>query len=275
MIDLHTHSTASDGSDSPAEIIRKASRLRLKLCSVTDHDTIGGQEVCISESGKLKVPFVTGVEFSAKHRTELHILGYGIDIHNRKLNETFEVLQKSRIERMQNIVDKLNALGKKITYEEVCSHSVGESIGRPHVAQTLMEKGYVSSLEEAFEIYLNETGSCYVPRYKLSQEEAVSLINGAGGYAVVAHPKFVNADDYEKFFDRVKAIGMWGVEAYYPAHSDGDVSFFEHQAKKRGLYVTCGSDFHGIIKKRNAFACEKRTSRYLDESVEILSKKSV
>ena len=275
MVDLHIHSTASDGTDTPQQIIRKCARLNLKLCSVTDHDTISGQEESVYYAKKLGVPYITGVEFSVRHDGEFHVLGYGVDIHNKELNDVFRDLQQARVRRMQKIVSLLNECGKKITYEEVKAVSKGKSIGRPHVANVLVEKGYAGSFDEAFKVYLNETGSCFVPREKISQDTAISLILKAGGLPVLAHPKFIKAESLNTLVSEVGDMGLWGIEAYYPAHSNSDVQRFLALAKENGLYVTAGSDYHGSIKPRAALASEKRSCEYLDESLKILMKKTV
>ena len=275
MIDLHIHSTASDGTDTPQQILTKCARLKLSLCSITDHDTISGQQECVYYAKKLGVPYITGVEFSVRHDGEFHILGYGIDIENKELVEIFEELQQARIRRMQKIVALLNEQGKKVSYDEVKAVSKGKSIGRPHVAHVLVEKGYVGSFEEAFKVYLNETGSCFVPREKINQETAISLILRSGGLPVLAHPKFIKAENFNSLLDQVKEMGMWGIEAYYPAHSNSDVQRFLNIAIENDLYVTAGSDYHGSIKPRAALASEKRKSSYLSESLKILMKKTV
>ena len=274
MIDLHMHSTASDGTESPSAIIRKCRKLGLSLSSITDHDTISGQAEAIAAARKNGVRYVTGAEFSAKHEGELHILGYGMDINNKRLLEVSEYMQESRMKRMRTIVERLNGLGKKITCEEVLARANGNSVGRPHIASVLLEKGYVSNFDEAFKVYLNEGGKCYVSREKLTQKETFDIITGAGGYPVVAHPKFINCPDLDSMIGEFKSMGLWGIEAYYPAHSDRDVERFTDLAERHGLYVTCGSDFHGNIKK-TAIACDKRSGELLERSVQCLAKKCV
>ena len=279
MVDLHMHSTASDGTDSPKRIIEKCSKLRLALASITDHDTVKGQAEAVRAARKAGLPYVTGAEFSVKYEGELHILGYGLDISNASLLDEMRRLQKSRTDRMMAIVDNLNAEGKKISYGDVLKHAGGQSVGRPHIAQALLEKGYVGSFDEAFTLYIGDRGSCYVPREKLSPEEAIALITGAGGYPVIAHPKFIRTDDLEGLVNEFSSYrnngkGLWGIEAYYPAHSDRETERFADISERHGLHVTSGSDYHGSIKKV-AIASERREGKLLSESIECLLKKAI
>ena len=158
-------------------------------------------------------------------------------------------------------------------------HAEGQSVGRPHIAQALLEKGYVGSFDEAFTLYIGDRGSCYVPREKLSPEEAIALITGAGGYPVIAHPKFIRTDDLEGLVNEFSSYrnngkGLWGIEAYYPAHSDRETERFADIAERYGLHVTSGSDYHGSIKKV-AIASERREGKLLSESIECLLKKAI
>lgn len=273
MLDLHMHSTASDGTDTPSVIMTKSSKLKLSLCSITDHDTIDGQKEAIDVAKKLNINYITGIEFSVRHIGELHILGYGIDINNAVLKEKMEELRLSRLERVDQILKRLHEKNVRITKEDVIRHSHGNTLGRPHIAKALEEKGYVSDTHEAFTKYLNEDGLCYVTRKKITQKEAFDLILGAGGSPVIAHPKFIQTDDLESLIKEAKDMGLAGIEAYYPKHNDAEAAKYEKIAKKYGLIVTQGSDYHGSMRPMSAIACEKRETEYLKDSIRFLMKK--
>lgn len=273
MIDLHMHSTASDGTDTPREIITKCRKLGLKLSAITDHDTIDSQAEAIKAAKELKVKYLTGVEFSVRHTGELHILGYGLDTQNKDLTAMMDDLRGSRVERVHEIIRVVQEHGMKIRFEDVERFAKGNTLGRPHVALALIEKGYASDLQDAFTRYLNEEGSCYVQRRKLNPEQAIQIIRQTGGVPVLAHPKFVRTDNIETLISELKEMGLGGIEAYYPAHSDADVQRYLEIAKRQNLLVTAGSDYHGAMRPYAAIACEKRTGMPLDESVKILTEK--
>ncbi len=245
MIDLHMHSTASDGTDTPQEIITKCRKLGLKLSAVTDHDTMDSQPEAIRTARELKLRYLTGVEFSVRHIGELHILGYGMDTGDQELIAMMNDLRSSRVERVHEIIRVVQEHGMKISFEDVERFAKGNTLGRPHVALALIEKGYASDLQDAFTRYLNEEGSCYVQRRKLNPGQAIEMIRKTGGLPVLAHPKFVRTDDIEALVTELKEMGLGGIEAYYPAHSDADVERYVGIARRNGLLVTAGSDYHG------------------------------
>ena len=273
MIDLHMHSTASDGTDTPQEIITKCRKLGLKLSAVTDHDTMDSQPEAIRTARELKLRYLTGVEFSVRHIGELHILGYGMDTGDQELIAMMNDLRSSRVERVHEIIRVVQEHGMKISFEDVERFAKGNTLGRPHVALALIEKGYASDLQDAFTRYLNEEGSCYVQRRKLNPGQAIEMIRKTGGLPVLAHPKFVRTDDIEALVTELKEMGLGGIEAYYPAHSDADVERYVGIARRNGLLVTAGSDYHGAMRPYAAIACEKRTGPFLEESVKILAEK--
>ena len=273
MIDLHMHSTASDGTDTPKEIITKCRKLGLRLSAVTDHDTMDSQTEAIATAKELKLKYLTGVEFSVRHTGELHILGYGMDTADRELAGMMDDLRGSRVERVREIIRVVQEHGMKIDFADVERFAKGNTLGRPHVALALIEKGYASDLQDAFTRYLNEEGSCYVQRRKLSPQQAIEMILKTGGIPVLAHPKFVRTDDIEALVAELRKMGLGGIEAYYPAHSDADVERYLKIAKRHGLIVTQGNDYHGAMRPYAAIACEKRTGPYLNESIKILTEK--
>lgn len=270
MQDLHMHSTASDGTDTPETIITKCAKLRLALSSITDHDTIDAQKEAISTARGHKIRYLTGVEISVRHLGELHLLGYGIDIENTALKTMMEDLRTSRVDRVYAIIESLKQHKINITFEDVERFAGGNTLGRPHVALALIEKGYASDLQDAFTKYLNENGLCYVKRRKLNMEQAMNLILDAGGLPVLAHPKFIKTDDIDSLVCDMAKIGLKGIEAYYPAHTDAEVEKYVRIARKNDLIVTQGSDYHGKMRPYAAIACEKRTGSMLADSIKFL-----
>ncbi len=271
MIDLHMHSTASDGSETPTELITKCAKLRLQLCSITDHDTIDSQPEAFAEAKKRGLNYISGVEFSVRHTGELHILGYGIDATgNSSFLETMESLRNSRVERVYTILEQLNKHNIQINFSDVERFAAGNTLGRPHVALALIERGYAADMQEAFTKYLNEDGLCYVQRRKLNAAQAIELIHSAGGTSVLAHPKFIRTNHIGALVKDMAADGLMGIEAYYPAHTDADVKKYLKLAKENNLLVTGGSDYHGKIRPRVAIACEKRSDPMLEKSVAYL-----
>lgn len=270
MLDLHMHSTASDGTDTPETLVDKCSKLGLQVFSITDHDTIDAQEEAIKLAKQKRRPYITGIEFSVRHDGELHILGYGVDVNNEAFKKEMESLKEFRVNRVYAIMEALEKIGIKISFEDVIKHTQGNTIGRPHIALALIEKGYAENLQDAFVKYLNEDGAAYVKRRKLNAAQAIELIESAGGIAVLAHPKFVKTNDIESLVQELKSQGLKGIEAMYPAHSDGDVAKYCDIAKRNDLIVTSGSDYHGKMREYSAIASEKRTSPLLEKSVKKL-----
>ncbi len=272
MLDLHMHSTASDGTDTPEAIIVKCAKLNLELSSITDHDSIDSQAQAAGMAIERGIPYITGVEFSVQHTGELHILGYGVNINDPACSAMMAELQSSRVERVHHILKRLDEQSIPVSFEEVERHAQGNTLGRPHVALALMEKGYASDLKEAFDKYLNENGLCYVRRRKLNAKEAIELVLSAGGTPVLAHPKFIRTDNIAALVREMSAQGLKGIEAYYPAHSDRDVEKYLSLARENNLIVTAGSDYHGKMRDYTAIACEKRSGPQLVESVQYLKK---
>ncbi len=270
MLDLHMHSTASDGTDTPREIITKCAKLRLQLSAITDHDTIDAQREAIDTAKAHKIRYITGVEISVRHLGELHLLGYGVDIENEALKTMMEDLRTSRVERVYAIIKALKEHNINITFEDVERFAGGNTLGRPHVALALIEKGYAGDLQDAFVKYLNENGLCYVQRRKLNMQQALDLILDAGGVPVLAHPKFVKTDDIASLVADMKTLGLKGIEAYYPAHTDAEVKKYLDIAQANDLLVTQGSDYHGKMRPYAAIACEKRTGERLTDSIKFL-----
>lgn len=250
LIDLHTHSTASDGSMKPKDLVRYASDKGLKAIALTDHDTVEGIASAVEEGKKTGFEVIPGVEISADFNGEMHILGFYIDFERPELDNTLEMLKDFREKRNPEIVKKLNKLGMDITMVEVEQEVGGEVTGRVHIARVLKKKGYVKSIDDAFAKLLAAGRPAYTSREKLSPQEAISTITGAGGVAVLAHPVFLGID-YRKLdvlLGELKEMGLKGVEAYYSNHTKNDTGKILRLALKHGLLVTGGSDFHGANK---------------------------
>jgi predicted metal-dependent phosphoesterase TrpH len=251
-IDLHTHSTASDGSFRPAEVVRLAKDAGLKALALTDHDTTDGLAEAVAAGQKLGVEVIPGVEISAKFTDDtMHILGYFIDYHSGRLEERLAVLQQARKERNPKIVAKLNALGIPITLEQVERLSGGGQVGRPHIARALLESGYVSTIQQAFDIYLRNGAKAYVPKFRFPPHEALDMIREAGGIPVVAHPFTLglgSAGALKEALADLKSQGLAGIEVFYSEHTPEQEALYLKLAQELGLLVTGGSDFHGDNK---------------------------
>lgn len=251
-VDLHLHTTASDGVMTPSEIVRYAKSKGLQAIAITDHDTIEGLEEGLAEGEKIDFEVIPGIEISAEHSSgSMHLLGFFMDIHHPFLNERLGYLQKARAERNPKIVEKLNRLGIEVTYEEVVKASGGGQIGRPHVARVLLEKGYVRSFPEAFERFLKKGALAYVEKFRFTAKESIHFIKEAKGVAVLAHPNTLNMNGYselESFLQQLVKEGLKGIEVYYPEHRALEVGQYKTLAERYGLLMTGGTDYHGIEK---------------------------
>ena len=246
--DLHVHSNFSDGVDSPEELVRQAAAVGLKTIALTDHDNVDGIERALAEGERLGVEVIPGIEFTTEdERAEIHILGYFINYRNPELLSILEKIKTDRVKRIYRIVEKLKMLGVEIEPEEIFSVSGNKAPGRPHVARALIKKGVVSSFKEAFDRYLDFHAPAYVSHYKLLPQEAVGLIGKVGGIAVFAHPGISKCDEV---IPDLMAAGLRGLEVYYSGHRPEQTNHYLNLARKYGLLVTGGSDFHGIDSGR-------------------------
>jgi len=250
--DLHSHSNTSDGSFSPTELVEYASKNNIMTLAVTDHDTVNGVVEAVEAGEKFGVTVIAGVEISIDFDPgTMHICGYNIDINNKNLNDKLGIVQHARKNRNNVIVEKLNAAGLDITLDEIKKVAGPDQVGRPHFARVMMEKGYVTSVQEAFDKYLAKGSPCYVDRVRLSINDAVEMIKGAGGKAVLAHPiqlKLESDEAYKSKFAELKDIGIEGVEAFSSYHNEEENQKFKAMADELDLMVTGGSDFHGKTK---------------------------
>jgi predicted metal-dependent phosphoesterase TrpH len=253
-IDLHTHSSYSDGSLSPRQLVQLAKERRLRAIALTDHDTVAGVEEALEAGNELGVEVVPGVEISAQYPPgTMHILGYYIDFSNRKLLEALKKLQQARAARNPKIIERLQTLGLKISATEVLDLSAGQ-VGRPHIARALVNKGYVSSIDQAFSLYLKKGAVAYVEKFRFPPREAIAMIRGAGGIAVLAHPFTLGMEKPEELFQllgELGEMGLEGVEVYYPDHAEEMAVLYEEVAQRLGLVCTGGSDFHGNFRNHS------------------------
>lgn len=245
--DLHCHTTASDGLLTPTELVELAAELGLKGIGITDHDTIQGWKEAEAAGANHHIRILKGIELSTEWQgKEVHILGYELDGSSNHLNGRLRHLRQAREQRMLEILARLEALGIYINIEEVQQFAKGESIGRPHIAQVLIERGYVRSMREGFDRYIGMGAPAYVPRCKLTPEEGIELVREAHGVAVLAHPGIYRV---EEGIPAWVEVGLQGIEVLHSEHKPGDVKRYRAIAQRYHLLTTGGSDFHGEARK--------------------------
>ncbi len=253
-VDLHCHTTASDGGLSAQELVALAASLGIEVLAITDHDTTEGVPAAQAEAQRHGLVVVPGVEISAvSGREEIHLLGYFVDTGNAELQALLACAREARRERAQKMLERLEELGLPVEWDRLVEVSGGSgSIGRPHVATTLLEAGHVSSYDEAFDLWIGRGGPAYVERYKVSPEDATSLLKRNGGLPVVAHPYIYGRDgqrraglDLKHWLPRLREAGLEGIEIYYPNYPPSARSQLLALAVQHGLLPTGGSDFHG------------------------------
>ena len=256
-VDLHIHSTYSDGTCSPAELVAIARARGLTAISITDHDTMEGTAEALDAGAALGIEIVPGLEMSVVHgSTHLHLLGYYADPGNNHLAGTLRDIQQARLERNNRIIEKLNDLSLVLTLSDVEAKSTLGQTGRPHIAQVLLEKGYVATIDQAFSRYLGRGAAAYVPRKVMDAGESIRLIRSAGGIAVLAHPATIDNSlrTIPALVQELVDLGLEGVEAFYPAHSRKNQKQLTTLAQCYGLVVTGGSDHHGDIRPGTTMA---------------------
>lgn len=242
-IDLHTHSTASDGLYTPSELVARASEAGLSIIALTDHDTTNGLEAALAAAQDKGLEVIPGIEVNTDiSGAEVHVLGYFLDYQQAAFQHTLQTLRDMRVTRAQRMVTKLQALGLHITWERVRELAAG-TVGRPHVAAALVEAGYAESVADAFNRYLGRNGPGYVPRYKLAPLDAIRLINSVHGLPVIAHPAGI--PELEHLLPALCEAGLAGIEVYYGDYEPKTVKYLGKLADYYHLIPTGGSDFHG------------------------------
>jgi len=245
-VDLHTHSTASDGIYTPAELLHRAKDAGLRVLALTDHDSTDGLQEAAQVAGKLDIDLIPGIEINTDVAGgEVHVLGYFLEYERPAFQGVLKVLRDARVRRGQRMVELLNEQGVAISWERVREIAQG-SVGRPHIAQALMEAGYVQSIGEAFDKYIGKGCSAYVPRYKLTPVDAVRFIASANGLPVIAHPlELPGLEELRNWLPGLCEAGMLGLETYYGSYTDEEVQTLRALADEYHLIPTGGSDFHG------------------------------
>lgn len=244
--DLHLHSTASDGTLAPDELVLRAAQEGFELIALTDHDSVSGVAQAQQAAKASGVRLIPGVELSCGADKEIHILGYGVDVQNEALLAFSAARRGERVERAREMVRRLGENGAPVSFERVCEMARG-MIGRPHVARALLEAGHVNSIPEAFERYLTPGKCAYVPREKIEVAQAVRMIRAAGGAAVLAHPMELKKGEMAltALVGEWKSQGLEGIEVYHPSAQNNHAAFLLSLARSEGMLVTGGSDFHG------------------------------
>ncbi|MBR3839555.1 MAG: PHP domain-containing protein [Erysipelotrichales bacterium] len=249
LVDLHLHSTASDGQYTPAELMTKVKEAGITRCALTDHDTIAGVQEARVACESLGIEFVAGIEISTKEDVEQHILGYNIDETNEELIASCEFFKNERTKRAKKIYQYLHDNGVDLELGSVERIAGSDNLGRPHFAQAMYEQGYVSNVREAFDKYLAtpEFEKNNFRKY-CTYKEAIELIHKAGGIAVLAHPGSTKKKSLEQMAKRIEELvgyGLDGIECYYSTHDREQTLFYLNQAELYDLEVTIGSDYHG------------------------------
>ncbi len=248
-VDLHTHTTASDGVHTPTDNVRLALAAGLAAVAITDHDTVSGIDEALQEGERIGIHVVPGVEISTVDRgVDVHILGYYMDDKDPLFNQRLAQLRDTRNIRNKLVLNRLNELGIRITMEEVNERlihqkSKDQSLGRPHIADVLIARGIVNTVAEAFKLYLGQGGAAYVNPPRITPREAIDWIREAGGKAVLAHPGLYNN---EAIVLDIIGYGIDGIETYHSDHNGEQRKHYYDLAVQHGLIITAGSDFHGI-----------------------------
>jgi hypothetical protein len=254
QVDLHCHTTASDGALTPSDLIERGARLGLKVIAITDHDATTGVEEALATGENLAVEVIPGVEINTDvPGSEVHILGYFVDHTDPVLNGTLLCLREGRVGRARRMAELLAEMGAPVGFDRILELAGEGAVCRPHVAQALVEAGHVATYDEAFARYIGRNGPAYVERLKLTPTEACGLIRSAGGLPVLAHPVYFDRlgamrtpFDLDSGLEELKAAGLAGIEVYYPGYDAIAIEHLLKQARRHGLLVTGGTDFHGI-----------------------------
>lgn len=254
-IDLHMHTTYSDGNFSPFELLKKVKELNIDIVSITDHDSINAIEEAVAIGKDLGIEVIPGVEISTDvEDKEVHLLGYFLDIYSSELKKYLRFFRDERVERAKRMISKLNNLDFDITIDDVLEVTNGSAIGRPHVALAMMNKGIVNDFYEAFQKYLRDGGPAYERKIHISPQSALKLINDAGGLSFIAHPGHLK----ESILMTLINSGIDGIEVTHPSHNDYQKKFYRGIVNQYCLLESGGSDFHGGKKDD-----ESNLGRYL------------
>jgi hypothetical protein len=247
LIDLHTHTVFSDGLATPERLLADAAALGLAAVAVTDHDSVDGIDRALDAGRKVGVEVVPGVEMSCTtNGTDIHVLGYFVDHHAETLLGFLTTVRARRAERAERMVKKLNELGLPVTMRRVQELARGAAVGRPHVAQAMVDTGKVANVQEAFDRYIGYDGPAYFPKMQLSPRQGIDFIHQYRGLAVIAHPANYHNDG--AVYSCIEA-GVDGIEVWHPDHEQRNIDHYAEVAQKNGLLMTGGSDCHGGRKQ--------------------------
>lgn len=250
-IDLHVHSTGSDGTFAPADLVCEAKKAGLSAMALTDHDSVSGIGEAMQAGEKYGIEIVPGVELSTDyHGTEIHVVGLYIDKENPELNEQLQAFRDNRDNRNLKMIDRLREEGYSITANEIYRRNPGSVIARPHIARYLVDTGQAKDMQTVFDNLIGEGCLCYVDRLKITPMRAVELIHAAGGIAILAHPCLykISRDSLLTMIEEMIAVGLDGIEALYSRSQGSDEADYTDIAKHYGLLISGGSDFHGSNK---------------------------
>jgi len=254
-VDLHCHTTASDGALTPTELVARAAQMVLKVIAITDHDSVDGVAEALTAGQKYGLEVIPGVEINTDvPGSEVHVLGYFVDHHDAFFKSELARLREGRVGRARRMAEVLTEMGMPIDFQRIMEIAGEGSVGRPHVAQALVEAGYVRTTGEAFERFIGRRGPAYVNRMKFTPAEACVLIRQAGGVPVLAHPVFYDEHggiqtplDLDTALPELLDAGLLGIEVYYRNYDAVTIEYLLHIARRYGLLVTGGSDFHRVL----------------------------
>lgn len=264
-IDLHLHTTASDGSFSPRQVVEEANNLGFKAIAITDHDTVDGLAVGRKAAETYGIELVPGVELNTDYQeTEVHVLGYYINEQQSEFAATLEELKAARRRRIKKMVAKLDQLGIELSWSKILSRAGDSALGRAHVAELLIEKGYAANWEAAFEEYIGRSAPGYVVREKLTPKQAIAVVKKAGGIPIIAHPGLIGDDS---LLPQLIEWGAAGLEVYHSDHSAEDVARYRKFVKNNNLLMTGGSDCHGPDRKQGVLLGQIKAPYYLLEKL--------
>lgn len=243
LLDLHVHTTISDGLLSPEEIVKTAYRMKYKILGITDHDSLSGIDRARAAAVNYGLEIIPGCELTSYYyKSEIHILGYFIEPNNNVFNDYLKKFKETRHDRAREMVKKLNKLGIKIDFQEMIKNVNSEALGRPHIAREIVKKGFASDVQSAFENYLLPGSPAYVPKFSINPKEIIQLILKAGGVPVFAHPYYYF--NFEAIIQKLISYGLKGIEVYHSFHTPVLARKFKKTAEKYGLIITGGSDAH-------------------------------
>lgn len=256
------HTNCSDGAKTPSELLAIVRSKKISVFSVTDHDTIEGY----CEINEVMTPddpiLISGVELSVSLEDgDMHLLAYLFDPECSEFNTALRDFQVTRRERGKKMVEKLNGLGLSLTYADVEQITNGSVVGRPHVAQALFETKQISCYEEAFHKYISDSGPAFVAKENFTPKDAIDLVHNAGGVVVLAHPGINNK---EKYLEELVSLGLDGIEAYHPSHKMSDVDRYKHLAERYRLFITGGSDYHGLDGRHGFVGSQRVPYKYYE-----------